>query len=107
MGVGLWGYSTLAGALSAAKLHIPVAHVEAGLRSFNRRMPEEINRILTEHTADLLFAPTPTAVRHLEHEGMPKSQIHQVGDVMYDAALFYGAKATKLSSILSRLGTKP
>ena len=95
--------STLAGALAAVKLHIPVAHVEAGLRSFNRRMPEEINRTLTDHAADLLFVPTPTAVGHLEHEGIPKSRIHQVGDVMYDAALFYGVKAHKKNSILQHL----
>ena len=97
--------STLARALSAAKLHIPVAHVEAGLRSFNRRMPEEINRILTDHASDLLFAPTPKAVEHLGHEGIPQSRIHRVGDVMYAAALFYDAKARKESSILQHLKT--
>ena len=96
--------STLAGALAAVKLHIPVAHVEAGLRSFNRRMPEEINRILTDHASDLLFAPTETAVQNLLREGIPENRIHLVGDVMYDAALHYGAKAERKSRILERLG---
>lgn len=95
--------STLAGALAAVKLHIPVAHVEAGLRSFNRRMPEEINRVLTDHAASLLFAPTEVAVDNLLHEGVDQSMIHNVGDVMYDASLFYGALAEKRSSILERL----
>ena len=81
--------STLSGALAAGKLHIPVAHVEAGLRSFNRRMPEEINRILTDHIAAQLFVPSEQALENLRHEGFPKSQIHQVGDVMYDAILYY------------------
>lgn len=96
--------STLAGALAAVKLHIPVAHVEAGLRSFNRRMPEEINRILTDHTADLLFTPTDTATRNLANEGISGDKVRQVGDVMYDAALFYGEKAEWRSRILETLG---
>ena len=95
--------STLAGALAAVKLHIPVAHVEAGLRSFNRFMPEEINRVLTDHSANLLFAPTNKAVENLQKEGLSGAKVHLVGDVMYDAALFYGAMAEKQSRILDRL----
>jgi UDP-GlcNAc3NAcA epimerase len=96
--------STLAGALAAAKLHIPVAHVEAGLRSFNRRMPEEINRVVTDHIADLLFTPTAAASALLHREGIHGRRIHQVGDVMYDAALFFGSKAERESRILETLG---
>ena len=102
--------STLAGALAAAKLHIPVAHVEAGLRSYNRIMPEEINRILTDQLSTLLFCPTPTAIKNLEREGFPhklssnmEQQIVNVGDVMYDAALFYAAKAEGKSRIMQDL----
>jgi UDP-GlcNAc3NAcA epimerase len=83
--------STLAGALAAAKLDIPVAHVEAGLRSFNRRMPEEINRILTDDLSAWLFTPTTTATEHLKTEGKALDTIHQVGDIMKDAAI-YAAK---------------
>lgn len=98
--------STLAGALAAAKLHIPVAHVEAGLRSFNKRMPEEINRVLTDHVSDILFCPTETAVANLKREGIEKS-VYLVGDVMYDAVLLYGELAEKKSSILERLNLRP
>jgi len=99
--------STLAGALAAVKLHIPVAHVEAGLRSFDRRMPEEINRILTDHASDWLFAPTTTAVANLRAEGIAEGKVFCVGDVMYDAALYYGAKAERESSILADLELQP
>ena len=99
--------STLAGALAAVKLHVPVAHVEAGLRAFNRRMPEEINRILTDQVADLLFTPTGTAVANLRAEGIAAERIRPVGDVMYDAALFYAERAMARSTILDRLGVNP
>ena len=96
--------STLAGALAAAKLHIPVAHVEAGLRSFNRRMPEEQNRILTDQLADILFTPTDTASYNLRREGVPEGRIAQVGDVMFDASLFYAERAAERSAILAEHG---
>jgi len=98
--------STLAGAIAASKLHIPVAHVEAGLRSFNMRMPEEINRILSDRVSTKLFCPTDTAVRNLNNEGVVDG-VHQVGDVMYDASLFYRDMAKEKSSIIRNLSLKP
>ena len=98
--------STLAAALAAVKLHVPVAHVEAGLRSFNRRMPEEINRILTDHVSALLFCPTETACRNLAQEGI-SAGVHMVGDVMYDATLAAIARARERSTILRDLGLAP
>ncbi len=94
--------STIAGALAAAKLNIPVAHIEAGLRSFNRKMPEEINRIITDKLSDLLFCPTPIAVHNLHKEGVTQGVYH-VGDVMYDAILQNVQIADKISDILSQL----
>jgi UDP-GlcNAc3NAcA epimerase len=99
--------STLAGALAAAKLNIPVAHVEAGLRSGDRTMPEEVNRIVTDHIATCHFAPTQIAVAHLAREGIPTDSVHLVGDVMYDAALYYGARADEQSTILTDLAVDP
>lgn len=99
--------STLAGALAAVKLHIPVAHVEAGLRSFNRRMPEEVNRVLTDHSSDILLAPTKTAVSNLLEEGIPPEAISLAGDVMYDAALYYAERANARSRILDMLRLRP
>lgn len=99
--------STLAGALAAAKLHIPVAHVEAGLRSFNMRMPEEINRILSDRVSKLLFAPTDVAVANLVNEGFLRDRITQSGDVMYDAAIVHGSQVTENGGLLSSLGLEP
>jgi len=102
--------STLAGALAASKLKISVMHVEAGLRSFNRHQPEEQNRVLTDHLAELCFAPTDTAVGHLQREGIPAGRIVRTGDVMADAARIFGevaeAHAAELlgSGILQDLG---
>lgn len=97
--------STIAGALAASKLHIPVAHVEAGLRSFNMKMPEEINRILTDRVSKFLFCPTKTAILNLENEGFNNfgSEVHLVGDVMYDAVLHYKEIAKSKSNILNTL----
>lgn len=94
--------STLAGALAAAKLHIPVAHIEAGLRSFNMQMPEEINRILTDQISDILLCPTDTAVSNLKNEGFDKKpvQVLNVGDVMQDSSLFFSERAVKGSSLV-------
>jgi UDP-N-acetylglucosamine 2-epimerase len=98
--------STLAGALAAAKLQLPIAHVEAGLRSFDRKMPEEINRITADHLADILLAPTTTAMQHLAREGLAQRAI-VTGDLMHDSVLYYRALATTTSSALARLGVKP
>jgi UDP-N-acetylglucosamine 2-epimerase len=98
--------STLAGALAAVKLNIRLAHVEAGLRSFNREMPEEINRVLTDHCADLLLCPTQTAVDNLAKEGVVNG-VYLVGNVMYDAMVQFMQKAETSSTILSTLGLEP
>ena len=98
--------STLAGALAAAKLHIPVAHVEAGVRSFNRRMPEEINRVVADHVSDLLLAPTQTAMENLGREGLSAKAV-VTGDMMYDAVLFNRDVAEQRSKILERLKLVP
>jgi UDP-GlcNAc3NAcA epimerase len=95
--------STLAGALVAAKLQLPIAHVEAGLRSFRRDMPEEVNRVLTDHISDLLFAPTQVAVRNLALEGVATG-VHLVGDVMLDALRMMLPLAERHSPVLQRLG---
>lgn len=98
--------STLAGALAAVKLHIKVAHVEAGLRSFDKRMPEEVNRVLTDHISDHLFAPTETAVRNLHNEGI-REGVYLTGDVMLDALLYNIKIAERGSRILVELRLKP
>lgn len=93
--------STLAGSLAAAKLHIPVIHIEAGLRSFNKKMPEEINRIMTDHVSEFLFCPTDTAVKNLHDENITKNVIN-VGDVMYDAVEYNRKLAADKSKILQK-----
>ncbi|HPT18466.1 MAG TPA: UDP-N-acetylglucosamine 2-epimerase (non-hydrolyzing) [Methanothrix sp.] len=98
--------TTLAGALAAAKLHIPVVHLEAGLRSFNRRMPEEINRVLVDHCSDLLLCPTDTAVKNLAREGIIRGVV-LTGDVMVDAQRECSIIAGKRSQIMSDLGLEP
>jgi len=103
--------STLAGALAAKKLHLRLAHVEAGLRSFNMRMPEEQNRLVADRLSDLLFCPTEAAVTNLKNEGIGTSpygeKVINVGDVMYDALLFYSDIAVQKSLILDDLGLEP
>lgn len=98
--------STLAGALAAAKLDIPVVHVEAGLRSFNRLMPEEINRVLADHISALLLCPTAKSIENLAAEGIIRN-VHHVGDVMYDATLFAKKRASAKSSVVEELNLKP
>jgi len=98
--------STLAGALAARKLDVPVAHVEAGLRSFNRSMPEETNRVLTDHCSTLLFCPTDDAVANLARENITTG-VYRVGDTMYDAVRLFTAKAEERSRILITLGLAP
>ena len=96
--------STLAGALAAAKLHIPVAHVEAGLRSFNMAMPEEVNRILTDRISRWLFTPTQAATANLQREGYATDSIMEVGDVMYDVALHHGSRVQPGTGLMAQLG---
>lgn len=98
--------STIAASLAACKLQLPIAHVEAGLRSFNRTMPEEHNRVLTDHCSDWLFCPTQTAVENLSHEGLTRG-VHLVGDTMLDAVLQFGKIARDRSDILNQLGVTP
>jgi UDP-GlcNAc3NAcA epimerase len=96
--------STLAGSLAAAKLQIPVAHIEAGLRSFEFSMPEEVNRILTDRISDWLFTPTIAAAENLRREGVPTSRVIPVGDVMYDVAMHYGDRVSPTRHEIDRLG---
>ncbi|MFB6257773.1 MAG: UDP-N-acetyl glucosamine 2-epimerase, partial [Flavobacteriales bacterium] len=106
--------STLAGALAASKLRIPIAHVEAGVRSFRKGMPEEINRVLTDHVSTLLFTPTATASMNLEREGfasehpvdpaIDRPAVHRSGDLIYDNALRFGSIAERRSDVLERFG---
>jgi len=118
-GIILYGdtNSTLAGAVAASKIHIPVFHIEAGLRSFNMTMPEEINRIVCDQLSSVLFAPTATGYRNLMNEGFEKSQatfknnkvrkVVNCGDVMYDNSIYFASVAEQKSSVLSDLGMAP
>ena len=99
--------STLAGAIAASKLHVPIAHVESGVRSFNRKMPEEINRLLVDQISELLFTPTDSATRNLETEGIAGAKVRQVGDVMYDASIYFGQIADKKSDLLAQFSLDP
>jgi UDP-GlcNAc3NAcA epimerase len=99
--------STLAGALAAVKLKLPLAHVEAGLRLYDRHIPEEVNRLVADHVSDLNFAPTITAERNLRAEGIADGRVRLTGDVMYDAALYYGAKAKLRRDFLRELDLSP
>lgn len=99
--------STLASAIAAAKLQIPLIHVEAGLRSFNRAMPEEINRILTDHCSTILFAPSQAALDNLAREGVSRSSTYLVGDVMYDAALHFAEIAANRSTVMDQNDLSP
>lgn len=109
--------STLAGAIAASKIHIPIVHIEAGLRSFNKAMPEEINRIMCDHASTLLFSPTKTGFENLINEGFQKNpskpyssnnpKVYHCGDVMYDNSLFFSNIAEQTTSILSKLKLKP
>ena len=97
--------STMAGSLAASKLHIPIAHIEAGLRSFNKKMPEEVNRVLTDHVSTLLFCPTDAAIANLDNEGIKEGVIN-VGDVMYDVSLYYQKNSDNNVRILNQLNVK-
>lgn len=95
--------STLAGALAAAKLHIPIGHVESGLRSFDMKMPEEINRKISDHLSTLLFCPSKNSVNNAKNEGISSDKLFLVGDIMYDAVLFFSEKVLKKNTVLSAL----
>ena len=98
--------STIAGALVGAKLHIPVVHIEAGLRSYDRKMPEEINRVVSDVISTILFCPSQAAVNNLKHEGINEG-VYNVGDIMLETYQYYKNKAQKSSTILDRLNLKP